>query len=67
MEVSGQLHAPAALSPCNPWIGGWLSHRTGLDDVEKRKFLSLPRLEPGPVGHSARRYTDCVTPDLLEE
>jgi hypothetical protein len=26
MEVSGELHAPAALhqSPCTHWIGGWV-------------------------------------------
>jgi hypothetical protein len=32
MEVSGQLHAPAALHqgkvPGTHWIGGWLSHHT---------------------------------------
>jgi hypothetical protein len=39
------------------WIGGWLGHRTGLDDVEKRKFLTLPGLEL-----VASRYTDHATP-----
>jgi hypothetical protein len=24
---------------------GWMDPRAGLDDVEKRKFLTLPRLE----------------------
>jgi hypothetical protein len=28
--------------------------RTGMDDVEKRKFLTLPRLEPIPLGRPAR-------------
>jgi hypothetical protein len=28
--------------------------RTGLDDVEKRKFLTLSRLELRPLGHPAR-------------
>jgi hypothetical protein len=23
------------------WVGGWVGPRTGLDDVEKRKFLTL--------------------------
>jgi hypothetical protein len=23
------------------WIGGWVGSRTGLDDVKKRKFLTL--------------------------
>jgi hypothetical protein len=27
------------------WIGGWLDPRTGMEDMEKRKFLPLPRPE----------------------
>jgi hypothetical protein len=30
---------------CTHWIGGWVDPTTGLDDVEKRKFLALLRLE----------------------
>jgi hypothetical protein len=42
LEVSGQLHDPAALPQKNShWTGGWVSTRTGLDDVEKGKFLTL--------------------------
>jgi hypothetical protein len=34
-----------------------------LDDVEKRKFLTLPRLELRPLAHPARsRYTACAIP-----
>jgi hypothetical protein len=59
MEVSGQLHAPAALPPAKEpavrnWIEGWLDPRAGLDDVEKRKFLTLPELELRPLGRPAR-------------
>jgi hypothetical protein len=36
------------------WIGGWIGSRAGLDDMEKRKFLTLPGLELRPLG-SARR------------
>jgi hypothetical protein len=49
MEVSGQLHAPAALLPGKEralgthWIGGWVCPRTVLD-VVKRKIPS-PRRE----------------------
>jgi hypothetical protein len=50
MEVSGQLHAPAALPPGIHWI----DPRAGLDDVEKRKFLTLPGLELQPLGRPAR-------------
>jgi len=38
MEVSGQLHAPAALpqrAPGSHWIGGWVGSRAGLDTVNK--------------------------------
>jgi hypothetical protein len=50
MEVSVQLHAPAALSPVKEspgthWIGGWVDRRGGLNEVEKRKFLTIPGLE----------------------
>jgi hypothetical protein len=27
------------------WVGGWVALRAGVDDVEKRKFLSLPGFE----------------------
>jgi hypothetical protein len=33
--------------------------RAGLDDVEKRKFLSLPGLEFRPLGHPARSQSLC--------
>jgi hypothetical protein len=38
--VSDQLHAPAALpsgerAPSIHWIGGWMSSKAGLGDVEK--------------------------------
>jgi hypothetical protein len=40
MEVSGQLHGPAALPlekepPRTHWIGGWVGLRAGLDTVVK--------------------------------
>jgi hypothetical protein len=41
-------------APGTHWIGGWLGPRTGLDDVEKRKFLTLPGLELRPFYHPAR-------------
>jgi hypothetical protein len=31
--------------PGTHWIGGWVGPRAGLDDMEKRKFLTLPGLE----------------------
>jgi hypothetical protein len=46
LEVSGQLQSPAALFH---WIGGWVGPRNGQDDIEKRKFLTLTRLELRPI------------------
>jgi hypothetical protein len=34
-------------------IGGWVDPRAGLEDVEKRKFLTLPGLELRPLGRRA--------------
>jgi len=66
MEVSDQLHAPAALPPGKEppgthWIGGWVGPRAVLDAVEKRKIPS-PRRESNPdhpiVQPVASPYTD---------
>jgi hypothetical protein len=53
VDGSGQLHAPAALSPGKEppgthGIGRWVDVRAGLDDLEKIKFLTLPGLELRP-------------------
>jgi hypothetical protein len=47
MEMSGQLHAPAVLTPGTHWIGGWVDPTDGLDAEEKRKNLLLPKSNPG--------------------
>jgi hypothetical protein len=36
------------------WVGGWVGPRASLDNVERRKFLTLPGLELRPVHHLAR-------------
>jgi hypothetical protein len=36
------------------WIGGWVDLRAGLDDLKKRKFLTLPGLKLRPLGRPAR-------------
>jgi hypothetical protein len=36
------------------WIGGWVDPRAGLDDVEKRKFFTLPGLELRPLSRQDR-------------
>jgi hypothetical protein len=35
------------------WIGGWVCNKGGLDDAEKRKFLTLPRPELRLLGGPA--------------
>jgi hypothetical protein len=32
---------PGCFTPDTHWIGGWVDTTAGLDDVEKRKFLTL--------------------------
>jgi hypothetical protein len=41
-------------APVTHWIGGWVGPRTGLDDVERKKFLTLQELKLRPLGRSAR-------------
>jgi hypothetical protein len=45
--------------PCSLWIGGWVSPRAGLDDMEKRKSLTPPGLELGHLGRPARSESLC--------
>jgi hypothetical protein len=64
--VSGQLHAPAALPPGKEppgthWIGGWVDLRAGLNEMEKRKFLTLPGLELRPLGRPAHKLVAIPT------
>jgi hypothetical protein len=45
---------PGGKVPGTDWTGGWVDTRAGLDDVEKRKFLTLPGLELRTLSRSAR-------------
>jgi hypothetical protein len=45
---------PGKTVPVTHWIGGWVGPRTGLDDVERRTFLTLPGLELRPLCRPAR-------------
>jgi hypothetical protein len=73
--MSTKLHVPAALPMGKAhgihWIGGCLGPRAGSDDVEKRKFLTLPGLELRLLGRPTRsqslyklRYPGLVSNDL---
>jgi hypothetical protein len=44
---------PWERAPGTHWIGDWVGPRAGLDDVEKRKFLTLAGLEFRPLGRPA--------------
>jgi hypothetical protein len=64
MQVSGQLHTPAALpsgrSPGTHWIGGWVGPRAGLDAVVKRKIPTPYRdSNSPPPDHPARSPALC--------
>jgi hypothetical protein len=51
-------------APGTHWVGGWVDPRARLDDVEKRKFLTLQELEirPSVIQPVAGRYIDYVIP-----
>jgi hypothetical protein len=71
MEVSGQLHAPAALPPRerNPgthWIGGWVGTRAVLDAVVKRKIPS-PRRKSNPRSPIVQPSENCEFSEIVYE
>jgi hypothetical protein len=39
---------PRVRAPGTHWIGGWVDLRASLDDLKKRKYLTLPGLELRP-------------------
>jgi hypothetical protein len=45
-------------TPGTHCIGDWVDPRAGVDNVEKRKFLTLPRLELRPLGRPAHSNVD---------
>jgi hypothetical protein len=60
--VGGEWSAsrPGRFTPGTHWIGGWVDPRAGLEDVEKRKFLTLSGLELRPLDRPAR-IASCYT------
>jgi hypothetical protein len=59
VSFTPRLFTPGERAPGTQWKGSWVCPRTGLDDVEKRKFLTLPGLKLRPL---CRRYTDGAIP-----
>jgi hypothetical protein len=45
---------PSKRAPDSHWIEGWVDPRAGLDNLEKRKFLTLPGLELRHLGRPSR-------------
>jgi hypothetical protein len=45
---------PGERSPGTHWIGDWVDPTAGLDDVDKKKFLTLQGLELRILGRPAR-------------
>jgi hypothetical protein len=65
MEVSDQLHAPAALSPWKepPFFTGqeMSDPRAGVNAVKKRNCLLLPGIEPRFIGLPFRSLVTILT------
>jgi hypothetical protein len=53
--VGGEWSASrtGTFTPGTHWIGSWVGPRNGLDDAERRKFLTLLGLELQPLCHPA--------------
>jgi hypothetical protein len=54
VKLSPCRFTPQERDPGTHWIGGWVDLRAGVDDLEKRKFLTPPGLELRPLGRPAR-------------
>jgi hypothetical protein len=48
---------PVERAPGTHWLGGCMGPRAGLDNVKKRKFLTLLKLEMRPLGRPARNQS----------
>jgi hypothetical protein len=45
VNFTSSRFTPRERIPGAHWIGVWVDLRAGLDDLEKRKFFTLPELE----------------------
>jgi hypothetical protein len=54
VSETGFRFTPWERAPGTHWRGGWVDPRAGLDEMEKRKLLTLPGLELRPFGRPAR-------------
>jgi hypothetical protein len=55
---------PGERAPGTHWIGGWVGPRAGLENVEKRKFLTFrdSNSDPSVTQPVASRYTTYTLP-----
>jgi hypothetical protein len=58
---------PRERAPGTHWIRGWVDPRAVLDAVEKRKYLTLPGLEPGPCSPSLYRPSHLYLVELASK
>jgi hypothetical protein len=58
---------PREKAPSTHWVGGWVGYRASMDDIQKRKFLTVPGLElrPSAVQLVPSRYTNYAIPATL--
>jgi hypothetical protein len=54
---------PGERSPLYSLLGGWLDPRAGLDDIEKRKFLTVSGIEIRYIDYAIRLPTQNM-PDI---
>jgi hypothetical protein len=45
---------PGERAPATRWIGGWVDSRATMDNVKKRKLLTLPGIKIRPLGRPDR-------------
>jgi len=62
MEMSGQLHAPSALSPVATEQGGCVSLRTDLNTLEETKIISCLCLESNHDSLGCKCHRHCSIP-----
>jgi hypothetical protein len=50
---------PGERDPGTNWIRGWVDRSAGLENVEKRKFITIPGLVLRPLGRPACSQSLC--------
>jgi hypothetical protein len=53
-DTIGCRFTPGERVPGAHWIGAWVGSNAGVDDVEKRTFMTLTGFKLRPLGHTDR-------------